>query len=71
MAQVEEGQQSLQERVNSLLRGSPSHPRILILKSGRDEIALHEYLLEKAEIELRAAQANVDELRQGLTKLRK
>ena len=71
MAQVEEGQQSLQERVNSLLRGSPSHPRMFTLKSGRDEIALHEYLLEKAEIELRAAQANVDELRQGLTKLRK
>lgn len=71
MAQVGENQKSLQERVNSLLRGSSSHPTNLTLKSSRDEIALHEYLLEKAEMELRTAQTNVDELRQQLINLRK
>ena len=71
MSKQDEGWKSLQDRVNSLLRGSSYNPRVFVLKSGRDEIALHEYLLEKAERELRAAQINVDELRQELTKLRK
>ena len=69
MSQGEEVQKSLQERVNSILRGSPSRQAVFSAKPSKDEIAFHEYLLEKAEIELRAAQAQVDELKQKLAKL--
>lgn len=70
MARVEEGGRSLQERVNSFLRGSPSYRDAFSARPSRDEIAFHEYLLEKAEVELRAAQAQVDELKKKLAKLR-
>jgi len=70
VAQTEEIQKSLHDRVNSLLRGSPSSREAFSARPSRDEIAFHEYLLEKAELELRAAQAQVDELRQKLASLR-
>ena len=70
MTDTEDIQKSLQERVNSLLRGSPSSREAFSARPSKDEIGFHEYLLEKAELELRAAQAQVDELRQKLAKLR-
>lgn len=70
MVHMQDGEKSLQERVNSFLRGSPSDRQAFIAKPSKDEIAFHEYLLEKAELELRTAQAEVDKLKQKLIKLR-
>jgi hypothetical protein len=70
MSPPDEMQKSLQERINTLLRGSPSNQVVFNAKPARDELAFHEYQLEIAEIELRVAQARVDELRHRLARLR-
>lgn len=70
MAHTEDIQKSLQDRVNSFLRGSLLRPDAFRARPSRDEIAFHEYLLEKAELELKTVQAQVEELRQKLAKLR-
>ena len=70
MARTGDIQKSLQERVNSFLRCSTLRREAFSARPSREEIAFHEYLLERAEMQLRAAQAKVDELKQKLAKLR-
>ncbi len=72
MAQNHEAYLPLQQRVDQFLRGinpvgnSPSAPTRRV---DTKEAELNEYLLRRAERELREVQARIDELRRKLGKL--
>ncbi len=61
---------SLQQRVNSYLREEQPGSGPFAAPAQAAETELKEYLLERAEAELRATQARIEELRQEFARIR-
>lgn len=61
---------TLQQRVDDYLREEKSKGGLFAAPSQAAETDLKEYLLERAETELRATQARIEELRQELARIR-
>jgi hypothetical protein len=61
---------SLQHRVNAYLRAEQPAGSLFTAPAEAAEAELKEYLLQRVEVELRATQARLDELRQELTRIR-
>lgn len=56
----------LAQRVNTYLRAEGPNLAPFVVKESAAEVDLDEYLLERAEAQLRAAQAQVNEIRERL-----
>ncbi|MCR9106376.1 MAG: hypothetical protein NXI15_13855 [Gammaproteobacteria bacterium] len=64
MSQENSAPVSLAQRVNSYLRTEEPGKKIFAVKETADEVQAEEYLLQRAEEQLNAAQLRVDRLRQ-------
>ncbi len=64
MSQDNGAQLSLAQRVNSYLRTEDPEKQVFAVKDNAAEIHAEEYLLQRAEEQLRAAQIRVDRLRE-------
>lgn len=70
MAREGKNGSSLHERVNNYLRSERSKDGIFAAPVQAAETDLKEYLLERAEAELRATQVRIEELKQELARMR-
>ena len=68
MPQKSAAQQSLAQRVNSYLRTENPSKKVFAVKETAAELLPEEYLLERAEAELRIAQTRVEKLKRRLAK---
>jgi hypothetical protein len=70
MKEDRENGTSLQQRVNSYLREEQPGDGVFAAPVQAAEAELKEYLLQRAETELRATQARIEALRQELARIR-
>lgn len=66
MSQTQENKMPLAQRVNSYLRNEGPNLAPFVIKESAAEADMDEYLLERAEVQLRSAQAQVNEIRERL-----
>jgi hypothetical protein len=65
-----ENRSSLQQRVNDYLRREGNGGDLFASPAQAAEADLREYLLERAEAELRATRARIEELQRELSRIR-